>query len=72
MPPRAVDVLHDGYGGKHGCYAQCVEAWTHYLKSLRTYCETGHGTPYVMAIDDQAGERSLIMAATAPRPSESR
>lgn len=44
-----VDVLHDGYRDKNGCYAQCVEGWTHYLKSLRAYCETGRGTPHVTA-----------------------
>src|SRR5262245_11879009 len=44
-----VDVLHDGYRDKNGCYAQCVEGWTHSLKSLRAYCETGRGTPHVSA-----------------------
>jgi hypothetical protein len=44
-----VDVLHDGYGDKNGCYAQCVEAWTHHLESLRAYCETGRGTPHLTA-----------------------
>jgi uncharacterized protein YndB with AHSA1/START domain len=42
-----VDMLHDGYRDKNGCYAQCVEEWTRSLKSLRAYCETGRGTPHV-------------------------
>src|SRR5262245_7624549 len=45
-PGAYVDVLHDGYRCKDGCYAQSVEGWTHYLMSLRAYCETGRGTPW--------------------------
>src|SRR5262249_57407461 len=41
-----VDLLHDGYRDRDDCYAQCVEAWTCALESLRAYCETGRGTPY--------------------------
>jgi len=47
-----VDMLHDGYRAKSGCYAQCVERWTHYLESLRRYCETGRGTPHLTASAD--------------------
>jgi hypothetical protein len=46
-----VDLLHDGYRDKNGCYAQCIEGWTHYLKSLRAYCETGRGAPHLTATD---------------------
>jgi hypothetical protein len=41
-----VDVLHDGYRDKDGCYSECGERWTHRLESLRAYCEAGHGTPH--------------------------
>ena len=44
-----VDLVHDGYPGKGGCYDLCTGGWAHYLKSLRSYCETGRGTPYAGA-----------------------
>jgi len=44
-----IDVLHDGYGDKHGCCAQWFERWTDCLESLRTYCETGRGIPHLTA-----------------------
>ena len=40
-----VDVLHDGYRDRDGHCAQWTERWTDCLQNLRTYCETGRGTP---------------------------
>ena len=56
-----VDMLHDGFRDKNGCYAQCVERWNHYLTSLRAYCETGRGTPQL---------RPPLSAPTAERRAE--
>jgi uncharacterized protein YndB with AHSA1/START domain len=44
-----VDMLHDGYRDTNAFYAQWVKGWTHYLESLRLYCETGRGTPHLTA-----------------------
>jgi uncharacterized protein YndB with AHSA1/START domain len=44
-----VDLLHDGFRDKNGCYARFVEAWPYYLRSLRAYCENGCGTPHSTA-----------------------
>jgi uncharacterized protein YndB with AHSA1/START domain len=52
-----VDMLHDGYRDKHGCYSQWIEEWTHYLKSLRAYCETGRGTPHLTVTAGIRSER---------------
>src|SRR5262249_7364219 len=40
-----VDMLHDGYRDRNGCYDVSLERWTHGLTSLRAYCETAAGTP---------------------------
>jgi uncharacterized protein YndB with AHSA1/START domain len=56
-----VDMLHDGFRDKNGCYAQCVERWNHYLTNLRAYCETGRGTPQL---------RPALSAPTAERRAE--
>src|SRR5262245_9673693 len=40
-----VDLLHDGYRDRGGCYSESVERWTRGMSSLRAYCETGRGTP---------------------------
>jgi len=54
-----VDMLHEGYRDKSGCYAQWVEGWTYYLASLRAYCETGRGTPHLTAAVHPRSESAL-------------
>jgi hypothetical protein len=41
-----VDLVHDGYLSRQGCYDECVSGWDYDIKSLRTYCETGRSTPH--------------------------
>jgi uncharacterized protein YndB with AHSA1/START domain len=37
---------HDGWTRKSDCYNQCVGGWDHFMKSLKSYVETGTGAPF--------------------------
>lgn len=38
--------VNDGLTRDFECYEYCVEGWTHFLGSLRDYCQTGSGSPF--------------------------
>lgn len=42
-----VRVVHSGYREQNECYEQCVGAWPYFLASLKSYLETGRGTPNI-------------------------
>lgn len=41
-----VDFAHTGWREKSRCYEMCVGGWTHFMGSLKSYVETGAGTPH--------------------------
>jgi len=41
-----VDLSHAGYPAKNELHAMCVKGWAHYLRSLKSYIETGTGEPH--------------------------
>jgi uncharacterized protein YndB with AHSA1/START domain len=49
-----VDMLHDGFRDRNGCFSESHESWTRGMTSLRAYCETGRGTPYVTSGSEAA------------------
>jgi uncharacterized protein YndB with AHSA1/START domain len=42
-----VRLVHSGYATKNECYDQCTKGWAYFLASLKSYLETGRGTPFV-------------------------
>jgi uncharacterized protein YndB with AHSA1/START domain len=44
-----VRLVHSGYPEKDECYERCVQGWAYFLPSLKSYVETGRGTPYPAA-----------------------
>lgn len=44
-----VRLEHSGYAAKDEYYAQCVQGWAYFLASLKSYVETGCGTPLAAA-----------------------
>lgn len=38
---------HTGFRAKTPNYEACVGGWTHFIQSLKSYAETGKGTPHV-------------------------
>ena len=44
-----VDFQHNDYRLENDFYAMCNYTWGRYLKSLKDYCETGEGQPFVSA-----------------------
>jgi uncharacterized protein YndB with AHSA1/START domain len=42
-----VSLAHTGFAAAAACYEQCVGGWKHFLGSLKSYLETGTGTPHV-------------------------
>jgi hypothetical protein len=55
-----VDLVHDGYPQRNAFYEQCVAAWSHYLHSLRVFCETGRGAPLGSTLHPSATMRAAI------------
>jgi uncharacterized protein YndB with AHSA1/START domain len=41
-----VRFLHGGWRQATDFFASCNYNWGYYLTSLKSYCETGHGTPF--------------------------
>jgi uncharacterized protein YndB with AHSA1/START domain len=41
-----VAFVHDGFKSKTKVYEMCVGGWAHFLASLKSYVETGRGTPH--------------------------
>jgi uncharacterized protein YndB with AHSA1/START domain len=37
---------HAGLTPQLACWEDCVVAWTQFMASIRTFAETGHGTPF--------------------------
>ena len=37
---------HDGWKERSECFGKCTEGWHHFLDSLKSYVETGKGTPF--------------------------
>lgn len=44
-----VRLVHAGYPEKNENFDQCVQGWSYFMASLKSYLETGRGTPYVLA-----------------------
>jgi uncharacterized protein YndB with AHSA1/START domain len=44
-----VRLVHSGYPAKDECYERCAQAWPYFLASLKSYVETGRGTPFPAA-----------------------
>jgi hypothetical protein len=44
-----VQLVHSGYAAKDDYYEQCVQGWEYFLPSLKSYVETGRGTPWSAA-----------------------
>ena len=42
-----VDFNHNGYSNADEFYGQCNFSWAKYLQSLKSFCETGEGKPFV-------------------------
>jgi uncharacterized protein YndB with AHSA1/START domain len=42
---EGVRLVHSGYPAKDDYYEQCVAGWEHFLPSLKSYVESGRGTP---------------------------
>ena len=43
----ATNDVASGFPASSACYEECVGGWKHFLGSLKTYLETGTGTPHV-------------------------
>jgi uncharacterized protein YndB with AHSA1/START domain len=41
-----VRLVHSGYPAKNETYERCVQGWAYFVTSLKSYVETGAGTPY--------------------------
>lgn len=41
-----LDFGHMNWASSDGAYAQCSYDWSHYMRSLKLYLETGTGVPY--------------------------
>lgn len=41
-----VELLHSHWKEKGQTYEMCVGGWRYFMQSLKTYCETGKGTPH--------------------------
>jgi hypothetical protein len=41
-----VRLVHSGYPAKDECYERCVQGWAYFMPSLKSYLETGRGTPF--------------------------
>jgi uncharacterized protein YndB with AHSA1/START domain len=41
-----VELTHAGYPAKNELYDNCVKGWAYFLGSLKSYVETGKGTPH--------------------------
>src|SRR5262249_4804997 len=50
-----VDMLHDGYRDRSGCYGESLERWTDGMTRLPAYRETGAGTPDIPAVLNTKG-----------------
>ncbi len=44
-----VRLVHSGYAAKDECYERCVKGWAYFMPSLKSYVETGRGTPFPAA-----------------------
>ena len=44
-----VRLVHSGYPAKDECYERCVQGWAYFMPSLKSYVETGRGTPFPAA-----------------------
>lgn len=42
-----VALVHSGYRAKNEVYDSCTKGWAYFLASLKSYLETGTGTPHV-------------------------
>jgi hypothetical protein len=42
-----LEFLHDGWRERGKVYEACEGGWTHFMASLKSYLETGQGTPHV-------------------------
>jgi uncharacterized protein YndB with AHSA1/START domain len=47
-----VELLHAGYAAKNEAYEMCTKGWTYFMHSLKSYLETGTGTPAVRPLRD--------------------
>jgi uncharacterized protein (TIGR03086 family) len=54
-----LDFRHYGLAPVLDCYDQCERGWDHFLASIATYAEKGHGSPYV------AGTEPIDQLSTA-------
>lgn len=43
-----VELKHSGYPAKNVTYDECTKGWAFFLGSLKSYLETGTGTPFGM------------------------
>lgn len=41
-----LDFAHTGWREKNKVYEMCVGGWDHFMNSLKSYVETGKGTPF--------------------------
>jgi uncharacterized protein YndB with AHSA1/START domain len=41
-----VELHHDGWRTKSDTYERCIPGWRHFMGSLKSYVETGKGTPF--------------------------
>jgi len=41
-----LDFAHTGWKEKGKVYEMCVAGWDHFMNSLKSYAETGKGTPF--------------------------
>ena len=41
-----VELLHAGFREKTKVYEMCIGGWQYFMQSLKTYAETGRGTPH--------------------------
>ncbi len=44
-----VRLVHAGYRDKDENYERCVKGWAYFMPSLKSYVETGRGTPFPAA-----------------------
>lgn len=58
-----LDLEHIGLLPSLQCYTLCQNGWQHFLASLQQYLETGTGTPFALASDQQISSTERRAAA---------
>ncbi len=41
-----LELVHSGYPARNEVYDMCTQGWSYFLASLKSYVETGTGTPF--------------------------